>query len=276
MTRICYVSAFLNIGRDEWVNFTRSFEDYLDSFLPYIELFKKHHDKNVNGEKWCMVLFIDARHYDCVCEKIDEVYDQMPITIVPIDDDFLNQNSPLWTRLNREREIMESVEYKTKFAHRLRFPENSNPKYTLINHAKVDFLAYALNHIDTVSEFFCWTDFGYFKNKNLMPESLLCLNKLDIYRVNYTLVNPITQNDSDIMYTMNNAPEVIGGFFFFGNRDVLLKYQKLYHEMHLRLQNLNLADDDQHIALRCVFEQPDLFCLHLLGRWHMAHLHFQC
>lgn len=222
-----------------------------------------------------MVLYIDEIHRENVCKKISEVYEGMPITVISINDDFLLKNVPLWGRLDRERDILEGNVYTKMFPHRLGFPENSNPFYTLINHAKVDFVAHTINNIDKTSDYFCWTDFGYFKSADLIPHSLLSIERINTGRVNYTLINPLTYNDRDIFYTVNCAPERIGGFFFFGNRDVLLKYQCLYHQVHLRLQNMNIVDDDQHIALRCYYENPDLFCLHMLGKWHMAHIYFQ-
>jgi hypothetical protein len=275
MPKICYVSAFLDIGRSEWKTFTRSFDNYLDSFLPYIRLFESHHNINIKGKRWCMVLYIDRIHKEQVCQKINEIYEEMPITVIPIDENFLVENMPLWGRLNRERQILESEAYRSEFPHRLMFPENSNPRYTLINHTKVDFVAHTIHHIDKTSDYFCWTDFGYFKTPNLIPHSLLNIEKFDLMRVNYTLINPLTEKDRDIFYTMHNAPECIGGFFFFGSRDTMIQYQRLYHYTHLQLQDQNIVDDDQHIALRCYYESPDLFCLHFLGRWHMAHLHFQ-
>lgn len=274
MTEICYVSAFLDIGRHEWKNFTRSFDDYLESFLPYVRLFETH--KNINENKWCMVLYIDEIHADRVRQKIDEIYEKMPIILIPINEKFLLINMPLWARLDREKEIMESEWYRTTFAHRLSFPENTNPRYTLINHTKIDFVAHTIHHINKTAKYFCWTDFGYFKSPDLIPRSLLSIDKFDLNKVNFTLINYMTPEDSDIIYTMNNAPERIGGFFFFGERNVLLQYQRLYHFVHDQMQRQNIVDDDQHIALRCYYQDSNLFCLHYMGRWHMAHIFFQC
>ena len=64
--------------------------------------------------------------------------------------------------------------------------------------------------------------------------------------------------------------------YFFGRKDKLLEYQKLYHETLNWFQNeLNIADDDQHLALQCYFKNPELFTLHYNGDWHKALLYFQ-
>ena len=60
----------------------------------------------------------------------------------------------------------------------------------------------------------------------------------------------------------------------FGNKYNLLKYQRLYHLVHSKLQENYIVDDDQHIALRCYFEYEDMFKLYTLG-WHKALKHFQ-
>ena len=38
---ICYITMYYDIGRDKWKSFKRTFEEYLEGFLPFIELFRK-------------------------------------------------------------------------------------------------------------------------------------------------------------------------------------------------------------------------------------------
>ncbi len=168
---------------------------------------------------------------------------------------------------------MNSEYYKSLISHR-DVPECHIPEYTLINHSKIDFMIEASKLKN--SEFFCWIDFGYFALKERIPLNLVDINKLDKNRINYTLINPIDNRDSDVLYTLRNAPERIGGFFFFGERNVLKEYQELYHFVLKEFQyDYNIADDDQHLVLRCYVKQPDLFALHYLGGWHRALCHFQ-
>jgi len=42
----------------------------------------------------------------------------------------------------------------------------------------------------------------------------------------------------------------------------MAEYQALYHETLEYFQDNNIADDDQHLALRCYFKNPNLFKLH--------------
>jgi hypothetical protein len=265
--RVCYVTAFLDLQRESWSHFSRSIDSYIDSFLPFLSLWKK-----CNQSRNVLVAFIDEKHYDRIRSLVKG---DMSIAVIPIDRNFLKRNIPIWNRLDREREIMKDERFMNLIKHRRYCPETNNPEYTLMNHAKIDFVNYARKEIAFVCEYFAWFDFGYFKNEESIPKSLLDISLLDSNKINYTLVNPLDEQDKDVMHTMLHAPERIGGFFFFGNAAVLEEYQKLYHEVHDAMQKCWLVDDDQHIALRCYYARPDLFTLHNLGGWHRAFTHFQ-
>jgi len=275
MNKICIVSLFYDIGRGEWQNiFNRKFDQYLECFMPYIDLFKQDivdKTNNFNLEnRYEMILYIDSRYYDKTKAAIPA---DLPIQLVSINERFLNDNIPTWSKLTREAEIMNSDQYKTRFAHRLQYPENSNPKYTLINIAKLDFIAHTIvNNLSSINaNYFCWGDFGYFKLPQWIPKRLIDPSKLDTTRINYVTVNPLDNNDRDVIYTMNNAPERIDGGFIFGHKTLMLKYQKLIHNIHDWFQVNDLADDDQHHALRCYFARPDMFNLINTGpnSWHI-------
>jgi hypothetical protein len=265
MNNICYVTLFYDIGRDNWNNiFKRSFEDYYGAFEPYINLFNKD---TCNGDK--LIVFIDKNYCDILKDRIKG----SNIFLISIDNNFMS-NLYCWKKINKEREIMNDENFKKLVAWRISCPEHSFPEYTLINHSKIDLICWL---IDNFSEFnyYAWVDFGFFKNKDLIPSNLIDINKLELNTINYTLINPIDEYDNDIFYTLKYAPEKIGGFFFFGRTDKLLEYQKLYHEVFDWFQSLNIADDDQHLVLQSYFKNHKLFTLHCLYGWHKAFIHFQ-
>lgn len=261
---VCFVTAFLDLERESWSTFSRKFDDYLNAFTPYINMF----EKCIDNPLFKMVCFIDEKRF----EMVQKLNPPSNMILIKINEKYLNENSILWKRLNEETRIMNSENYKNKIKHRLHFPENTNPKYTLINHSKIDFVNLAFNIVD--SEYYCWVDFGYFSNVNKIPLYMLDINKLNKNKINYMLINKIEDVDKDYMYTLIHAPEKIGGFFFFGNRENLKKYQSLYHEIHSKFQQLEIVDDDQFMALQCYFENPSLFHFHLDG-WHNALISFQ-
>jgi hypothetical protein len=226
-------------------------------------------DKKLS-KKYEMIVFIDTKHLDKVVKCVGN---STNITVIPIDRDFMTENLPMWKRVKREREIMNSLDFRKKFPHRLKFPEHSIPEYSMINHVKIDFLVHAMKITD--AQYLCWSDFGYFQVDDRIPDMPIDINSLDKNKINYTLINPIDYKDENVIYTINNAPERIGGFFFLGSRQTLPRYQELYHRIHQWFQDNNIVDDDQHLALQCYFNSPDLFHLHNLGGWHRALTHFQ-
>lgn len=265
MNNICYVTAFLDLNRENWGKYERSVEHYFNSFVPLIQLLRKESDGSY------LVVFIDNRHRS----RIDEIVgDTKNVIIIDIDDNYLQQNIPIWNTLNEESRIMETPEYKELIAHRIEHPEHNNARYTMINHAKIDFLVKAFDIVNC--EYFAWIDFGYFgQDTKRVPVHLLDINKFDLEKINYTLVHPIDDRDKDVIYTLKQAPYKIGGFFFFGQKDIIQDYQKLYRETHNDLQEQGIVDDDQHIALRCYFKNPDLFKMHHLGWYNRAMVYFQ-
>lgn len=266
-SKLCYVTAFLDLQRENWSEFKRSFSDYFNSFLPLLNLFQ---GLPLEEKDYELIVYMDKNHVETVKSAVKN---SRRITVVEIDSNFLSENIPVWKRLEKEEKIMASDQYKKLMGQRVKYPEHSNAKYTLINHAKIDFINHAMKLSD--SENFCWVDFGYFQTPERIPTTMLDLKHFQPDRITYTLINALEEKDKDILYTLHFAPERIGGFFFLGNRKAMSEYQKLYHEIHRGFQDSNLADDDQHLALRCYFRQPELFSLHNLGGWHKALVYFQ-
>ena len=259
---LVYITAFLDLGRGEWKDFQRSTSRYTEAFLRFVKRFLELRTHEV------LVVFMDKKLMASVSGLPWYPIDKS-VLITPIDDEWMVAHSPLWRRLGRERKIMESKEYRELLKHRLSFPEHNNPKYTLINHAKIDFIHEAMCMMSDHT-YFCWVDFGYCHSEQVVPKKLVDLERIDKNKVCYTLINQLDNNDRDLYYTLKHAPERIGGFFFIGNRSGLMEYRTLYHLIHGGLQDINIVDDDQHLALRCYFARPDLFALYHLGRWHAA------
>lgn len=259
--KLTYVTAYVELDRSSWVNFARPFEDYFSAFKPLADLVKKS-----NPHEFHMVVYIDRKVSDQVTKYVSGAPN---ITTIQIDDETMFIKFPLWRRLNRETAIMQSEEYRTRMKHRLQFPEHTNPKYTIVNHCKVDFMAHATT-IVLDSEHFCWVDFGYCNKPQNIPQRPLDVRQFDPNRITYTLISPLTELDKNIDYTLLHAPERVTGCFFFGGRNALKAYQGLYHGIHAWLQSMNIVDDDQHLVIQCYVQAPSLFDFRVHGVWHQA------
>jgi hypothetical protein len=271
---ICYTTAFLDISRDKWSLFRRTAEEYIDSFAQLLKMF----NKSTND---CLIVYADSNHI----EKIKKTVDNPNIETIPIfwikpgdsKDSDLRTFSPLWNRLDEEIKVCHSFQYTNlmKSFNRLQFPEHNNPLYTLINHAKLDFVNNSIDLTNNKYSLYAWIDFGYAgRTPNNIPETPLNPALFDPSKVTYTLVSPLNENDNLLYYTLQYAPERICGAFFVGGGNAIKKYQQLYHQIHLNLLRKNVIDDDQHIALRCYFADPSLFHLENLGGWHRALTHY--
>jgi hypothetical protein len=219
-----------------------------------------------------MYVFIDTKHLS----KLQEITKECKnIKLIELNKDFLNKIHA-WTTIDREKEIMEDEQFQQKLYNRRQFnyPEHNIPEYSIINHCKIDFVSYVSNLDETVHfNAFAWVDFGFFNLSSNIPNELLNLSNFNLDKINFSLINNIDNNDKNTDFTLAYAPEKIGGFFFLGTKDVLRKYQQLYHDtLHIFQHNLNIADDDQHLALQCYFDKPELFSFKHIGKWHATFL----
>lgn len=264
--RLCYVTCYLDIRRDLWTHFHRTVDVYFEHFHPLLRMFVDHPDAPQHD----FVVFLDKTMLDRLPQNLPS-----HVRVVPIDEEYLAAHCPLWRRMDREREIMESPAYQSVVRPRIHHPEHHNPKYTLINHCKVDLVWNAVAMVPEATHF-AWVDFGYCKDPSTVPQNFLDLSKMNPDKVNYTVINPIDPAvDGNVQYTLQHAPEKVGGFFFCGSKEALAEYRELYHATHQQLQDDNVVDDDQHIALLCYLRRPNLFCMHHLGGWHRALTSFQ-
>jgi hypothetical protein len=246
----CFVTAFYDIGRKNWEHYKRSEDEYIGVFCNLVQM------------KIPLVVFIDQKYYERIKTACDELRPANLYTkIIPVDDAFLRTNIKSWSYVERERNIMNSELYKRVISHRKSCPETHIPEYTCINHAKVDFVKYAIEHIvdgDGDIKYVGWVDFGYIQKLTNMPsDRVFVYDKLKNDQVNMIFNNDVDESDSDPYFTLLFAPEKITGGFWFGSKTAFLKYWEKYHATVQKLHNIGIADDDQAIVLNIFTRQYD-------------------
>ena len=257
---ITLISAFFDIDRTNWSKFSRSTENYINSFIHYFNYDYK------------MIIFIDDRYINEVNEKISKMNNDNKNnkTLIPINYNWLNENIHSWRQMESVKKVMSSEYYKRVFNNRIQrgYPENLYAEYNLINISKIDFICFAIDNNLITTDFICWADFGYFSslfnnNVDMFPIASLDIKYFNINKINVCLKNKLDSNDIDYMYTLLNAPEKITGGFWGGNKTNMKHYQKLIHnEINKMIEN-NIFDDDQYVYLRCFFKNQHLFELYL-------------
>ena len=262
---ITLVTGFYDINRSSWENSARDINHYVESFKEYLKLNYK------------IVVFID--------DRIDMSWLSKPtITVVPINMDWLKTNTEAWKQLDTAKRITESSEYinLTKQRRTDGQPQNIHPEYCVINHSKIDFIKYAIDHdLIEYNDFICWSDFGYHNSILHMNPAEFPTKELDSKRFNldklcFFLRNPILESDVDPIQTLTYPRETFTGSLWGGPRHLLLYLHALYQECLNELYSLNISDFDQHIYLRCYLKSPQLFQLYVSdGKWPQALLDLQ-
>lgn len=263
-TDLTIVSAFLDIGRDKWPTFKRTFQDYLRCFLPHIKLNCR------------IILFCDVKYIEETVAELRKT-EGATVKVIGIDQVWCKEHLHAWSPsvFEREAEIMKSEAHLARVEHRLHCPETHIPEYTLIQHAKIDFVCHAIDLGFIETKFVAWSDFGYFQSLDSLPKQPLNLSKLSPDHVFQQCLRAPVDTDYDIIHTMKEAPEVIAGSFFCSSITIMKEYQSVYHKVLQQFQDGGYADDDQHLVIRCIIVRPDLFEFYLNTRWHSAYLGMQ-
>lgn len=265
--KFCIVSAFVDIGREKWSGFQRSNAKYLNDFKPHLKL----------GVP--MIVFVDESLYDELKE-----FENNQVKFIKINEQFLSDNIWAFSRLPREKEIMESSSFKQIMRHRASYPEVCNPSYNIVQHAKIDFLNYVIDNrlIDYDDQtIIAWSDFGYFGASGLFPDSTEkmiqgIVDNVDRDRMNIMAIDPPCEKDFDVYHTLVTADERLCGFFSCGTPKSLKSYQELYHRvLDDTFHKRNIVDDDQHLMLQCLHQNPELIKVWLLPGWHQTYRFFE-
>jgi hypothetical protein len=267
---ITLVSAFFDIDRAKWRAHSRTSENYVESFLFYLRI------------DYRMVVFVDDRYI----QKVLDAYQKSPFqnkTFIPINRKWLETNIFAWQQLPRDVEIMKSEKYRSLVVGKDN-PENLYSEYNLINHAKIDFIMYAIQYGFIEDDFVCWADFGYHwtlhrynDQSTYFPTSILDISRFSTKHINFCVRNKIDpEKHSDRYFILKNAPDLMTGTVFAATKENMAVLQELVHKHILDLHEYDISDDDQHIYLRCVLDRPELFRLyHSPHIWPMALTYFQ-
>ena len=256
-----FVTSYYDINREQYDN--RSSSDYMKYFGVLVRM-------NIP-----LVVFIDDRYYDHAIALIRQHRSmKMYTSIHAINDRFLRKHIRSWSYVSIEHDIMHhSVSYRELISHRPEVDLSTYlPEYNCINHAKIDFIQYAIEQqlMDlNMTHYIGWIDFGYLRNDwEVFPFELNPVILSD--HLNVCVVRDFVESDRNYSHLLATSTAPIGfiitGNFWIGSIYSLKRYHRIYHDCLHILHSMEIADDDQTVMICCYFTDPSMFRLWKMPR----------
>lgn len=239
MDDIIFVTAFKDIGRSTWNNYSRSTDTYITLFMILAQ--------NI---KYKLIVFAELQMINELKQK------KIPDNIIIYD--ILTVNTFLNKYLETEKKIMEDQIYKQKIpAHRKINPEHIYPEYTLINHSKINFISRVKKLFPNYT-YYSWIDFGAIRQVKDVPMNINfnLLEKKIIYHALY-----LPQNRTDVNDMLASDMVYITGSQFVIHYDLIDIFEKTYENKINELHQKNVCDDDQSLILQLYYDNPNMFNL---------------
>lgn len=237
MPNITIVTAFFDLGRENWEGFERSSELYIDRF--------RHLTKLEND----IIVYTSP---DLV-EKIKSVSPKIKV----VSYDFLGETKELRDRVGA---VQNSTDWVNRVApHLHKNPEYWSAEYVSAMSLKAFFVAKAIETGLVNTELVAWIDFGYCRDQQTIP-STTWNYEFEPDKIHLLIMREIEPDRpiSDIIYS--------GDVYVQGCQIIAGKamWQWLSDNIQSKLERLitnNLVDDDQGLMLMSYLDSPDKFSL---------------
>jgi len=255
MNDILFITAFKDIGRNNWSSHKRTNEDYFNYFLNI-----------TNNIDYTLVVYLDD-------EIQNELLSKYSFGKNIIFDKIKNVDSFYEKYLEEERRVISSPEFQKKLPkHRFRkHPETWSAKYTLINHSKINFVSNAKKNYPDY-KFYSWIDFGYVREINSLPKNIN-INKLQekiIYQV-----FKIPQKRLNAIQMLQIDEAVIAGSAFIVANNLVETFENIYENKIKLWHQHYICDDDQSLVLQLYHENKNFFYLIQDNNWFSLYIHLQ-
>jgi hypothetical protein len=251
MNDILFVTAYRDIGRDNWATIPRTNKSYCDAFYKYASCMKYN-----------IIVFVDE-NIKSYLKMNYKITSNIYFYNINSYDSFYNKY------IDIEKNIINSNIYKKKIpSDRKQCPEHLYAEYNLVNHSKINYI----NHAKSLFKnyiFYSWIDFGL-----RLPENSKIYNNIDICKIpNKIIYQHVSSNlPQNKMYILpekeiNTEPDKMlsshviyfAGSIFIVHNDLVSIYESLYNKKLQELQEINISDDDQNIVLQIYLDNKNLF-----------------
>ena len=246
---VLFVTAFKDIGRGSWANYTRSTDTYIE---------------------WFMNLSKTPIRLICFCED--------DIAKILNEKGFLNtypyeKDNTFFKVEHIEKSIIESAHFKNIISKRTDDSNSSeciNHLYNIVTNNKVLFLDRARAIFPSYSNY-AWIDFGYMRDPLKIPQalnfsSLAGNTTIRVPSFNNIDVDKILDPINLLIYPTHYFNPIQGSLFIVPI-NLVSWLSKEYTSMVVEYYKLNIIDDDQAIILQLYKKFADKFTLHIHNEW---------
>lgn len=234
MNKIQCISAFIDIGRGNWMSYDRSNEKYINNFVDFYS--------NIDLD---LILFCDDFIKNEILKRMDSNF-KTRITFQSISKNELRYFDMI-DIIGNIQKSNNMVDYQRRDLSNP--PEYSNPEYVAMMFAKSEFIKISLERGLIVSDNVAWIDFGIghgdtsyiskIKNKilfNPKSDKIILFNRQDIE----PSIDPFFYSK------MSDNVLVCGGFYIIPTNLINLFYSE-FKRIVDEFINLGIVDDDQTI-----------------------------
>ena len=243
---ILFVSAFKDIGRDKWAISPRSVGQYISNFLNLAHTIT-----------YRLIVFVEPAIEDALRTH------SLPANIE------LRKSADVTTfydmYIDNETRMMGSDEYRTKIPEdRRQAPEHWCPAYTLINHAKVNYVKHVKDNYPGYT-YYAWIDFGCIQRLDNIPRNINISKLTD--KVTYLALRepPAVAIDANDMLRSHDI--YITGANVIVHHSRVDEFANMYCAKLEEWKDRCICDDDQNLVLQLYFDNPGRFQLFYSNEW---------
>ena len=252
MDNITIVTAFFDIGRENWKNWNRNNVQYLNNFKFWARIKNK------------MIIYTEPK-FEKEILNIRKSYGLENRTNLIVINDVYSCDNEIYLKINK---AMNSNIFRS-FRKYPKNPETWNDKYNYITYLKSFFVIDAIKKILT-TEFVAWMDFGFgYNGKGDYPygEEFNFLWQYNFKNKMYLFLIDKIGIDKPIFDIVKNMDTYIAGNAVIGPKNLWPIYHTLCRQAVISLTDCGLADDDQTIALMAYRSNPNIFELYKISSW---------
>lgn len=244
MKEITIVTAFFDIGRENWSGFERDNSKYIAYFKFWARMKNK------------LVVYTDKE----TAEKVSQIRDEFGLkdrTQIVIVDDIKTLDPDMYERMAR----VLSNELAIKFRAKPNSPESYSALYNYVVYLKPYFIVDAVKR-GFADGMIAWIDFGYNHGGSFYtnPLDFDFLWKYDFTdEIHIFPVNPL--DDTPIFEIVRKMKTYTAGGIIIAPANLWTNLSDLFRKGALSLANCGLMDDDQTLVIMAYRECPEIFKL---------------